>query len=189
MLIAMSLYAFKFAAKELKREKSVIMQKAIDYNFLRSIIGSAYFYVIEKYDKFKVKERPDMYYLFDGRKDELYFVTSSPLKAKTIALAHIFVKDEGIYYEESPVYDFEQNFKNPVILEGSLRKELFGDVEDVKLSYIKSDGKKVSKIYGDMPRGVELEFRVKDKKFKYYFALNSNFYDHKKYLYNEKYPF
>ena len=189
MLIAMGLYAFKFAVGELKRDKSVIMQKALNYNFLRSVIGSAYFYVIEKYDKFKVKERPDMFYLFDGKERELYFVTSSPLYGESIALAHIFAKEDGIYYEESPVYDFRQNFKNPVILKGAIEKRIFEDVREVRFFYVKTDGERVSRLYGDMPRGVELEFKSKNKRYRYHFALNSNFYDHKKYLYNEKYPF
>ncbi len=188
MLIAMGMYAFKYSVFEVRKQRTLIPQKAINFNFMRTSINSAYFYVIEKHDKFKTKERPDMYYLFDGRSEELYFVSSSPLFSKTIVLARFYKEGDKLLYQESPVYDFRQDFKNPFIFDDAKSYTIIDGIEEMKFSYFK-DKKRKGSINGDMPRMVELDFRIKKKEYTYYFAINSNFYDHKKLLGNEKYPF
>ncbi len=188
MLIAMGLYAFKYAVGELKREKVLIPKKAIEYNFLRGAFQSIYFYVIEKYDELGLKERPKMYYLFDGREKEVFFVTSSPIHSETIALSHLFFDKDKLFYEESPIYDFRQNFKDPVILKNSKKYLVLDKIKEGRFFY-KKRGEFKNSFNGDIPRVVKMEYKSNNKTYFWVFAINSYFYDHKKYLYNEKYPF
>ncbi len=188
MLIAMGLYAFKYGVGELKREKTLIPKRAMSYDFLRGVLGSIYFYVVEKHDELGLKNRPKMYYLFDGREREVYFVTSSPIHSKTIALGHLFFDRDKLFYEESPIYDFNQDFKNPKILKGSKKYLIYKDIEDGKFSYKKKKDFK-NFFNGDIPREIRFEFKYKNRKYLQIFAIKTYFYDHKKYLYNEKYPF
>ena len=171
LLLATSLYSFRFLSINIKNINNTNPKKAINYALLRGSIGSIYPYV-EK-DAKSIDNNNDFYCYFKGDSIKFRFTTISPLFYNEISLAEFSFVDNKFIYREGKIFDKKVDYSNLDTIDLLQKVVILDNVSDVKFIYY-IDGKEELNIKNKIPNLIQIKFIYYGQKREYLFSIKSN---------------
>ena len=170
LLLATSLYSFRFISLNIRNINNTNPQQAIHYDLLRNAIGSIYYY-IEK--DAKAEANRHFYHFFKGTESECFFISKSSFFSKRVALVHLKYDDGVLLYEEGEIFNREVNYLDLYNIPLPNKKILHKKLKKVHFSYVDKNVEK-KKIDRQIPDLIKLELEDSKGIKKYIFKVKSN---------------
>ena len=168
LLLATSLYSFRFVSINIKNINNTNPKKAINYTLLRGAIGATYLYVQKE-----TSIDNSFYYYFKGDSIKFRFTTTSPLFYRGIALGEVSFVDKKLIYREGNIFDKEVDYSNLNTI--SLEKKIIivDNILNVKFLYY-VDGNEELAIEKKIPNLIKIKFIKHGEDREYIFNIKSN---------------
>ncbi len=170
LLLATSLYSFRFVSINIKNINNSNPKKAINYALLRGTISSIYPYV--EIDT-TINNNNNFYCYFKGDSIKFRFITLSPIFYKTIAIAEVSFIDNKLIYREGKIFDKEVDYSKLDSINLTQKIVILDNVSDVKFLYY-IEGKKELTTKEKIPNLIKIKFIHYRKEREYLFTINSN---------------
>jgi len=176
LLLATSLYSFRFISLNIRNINNTNPQEAIYYELLRNVIGSIYYYV-EKDEKNDGSE--DFYHFFKGTSSECFFISKSALFNKRLVMIHLKY-DNGLFiYEEGEIFKKNINYLDLENIPFTIKKVIKKNLKRVDFSYIEKEKEK-EKIYRYIPDVIKIRLEDNRNISEYFFRIKSDNYSYLK---------
>jgi len=171
LLLATSLYSFRFISINVHNINNTNPQTAINYSLLRDTIASIYPYVDTDIKEKKTFKR--YYFYFYGSEKKCRFITKSGIFYKGITLVELSFKDNILWYKEGKVFDRKKDYRklNTLFLDKKLK--LLVDIEEFSFNY-SSKNVMESTYNKTLPKFITLKFKKDKHKLQYIFKLRAN---------------
>lgn len=169
LLLATSLYSFRFVSINIKNINNSNPKKAINYTLLRGAISSIYPYV----EIDTTINNNNFYCYFKGDSLKFRFITLSPIFYKTIAIAEVSFIDNKLIYREGKIFDKEVDYSKLDSIHLTKKIVISDNVSDVKFLYY-IEGKKELTTKEKIPNLITIKFIHYRKEREYVFTINSN---------------
>jgi len=137
LLLATSLYSFRFISLNIRNINNINPKTAIYYDLLRDTIGSISFYV--ETDEKERDIRKKSYYFFKGSPTECFFISNSSFYYNNITLGHLIFKDNTLWYEEGRIFRKNVNYMNLNSLLLEKKIIILKNLKNVSFSYVKGN--------------------------------------------------
>jgi prepilin-type N-terminal cleavage/methylation domain-containing protein len=170
LLLATSLYSFRFISINMRNINNSNPEKAINYALLRGAIGSIYAYVQRDNSSFKNDE---FYYYFKGESLKCRFITISPLFYSEVAIGELSFIDKKLIYREGKIFDKEVNYKNLDTIPLTQEIIILDNISEMKILYY-MNGKEHLNIEKEIPNLIKIKFIHYEKDKEYIFSIKSN---------------
>lgn len=177
LLIATVAYSFRFSTDIIKYLNLPYAEDIQRFTKLRDSLKSIFYYAGEKkniYDKDRI-----FFYYFYGDNKEIKYITAKPVLQKSLAVARLYYDSGSLYLEEYPVYDRDNDYKNPQIPsnrigERDLKTKIIDDIQDLQIYYYR-DEKQIFNVNEEIPTIIKMKIRKSDKEQEFYFKIKSDF--------------
>jgi len=169
LLLATSLYSFRFLSINIKNINNTNPKKAVNYALLRGVIGAMYPYV----QKDSSIYNNNFYCYFKGDNKKFRFTTISPMFYKEIALSELSFIDNKLVYKEGKIFDKEIDYSNLDTINLVQKIIILNNVSDVKFLYY-IDGKEELDIKKKIPNLIKIKFIQYGQHREYLFSIKSN---------------
>ena len=177
-LIGLAAYSFRFYIGIIGKIQDSYPERARNLSLLGETIRSMFWFVGEKK---ALLDKDRFFVYFYGKPDSMLFITGKPIDiSNNLAVCKLFIDNNNLILQESPVYFKYNNYKNPCIV-NDFKKDLIilKNVDRIELAYF-SKGKEIRNLEGNIPSLVKMSLIFKDKKeMVVYFKIKSNFYNKK----------
>ena len=174
LLLMTALYSFRFVSINIRHINNTNPQKAINFDLLRNVISSMYYYVATDENQKNINKK--FYYFFNGNDKECFFITMSPLFSQNLSMVHIYYKDSKLWYEEGKLFKRGVDYLNLSNIPLNKGFILFDDIKNIKISYI-TNGKREDKLLRKIPNMVEMTiYKQQTLQEKYFFTVKSDNY-------------
>ncbi|NOZ91563.1 MAG: type II secretion system protein [Epsilonproteobacteria bacterium] len=171
LLLVTALYSFRFISLNIRNINNTNPQKAVNFSLLRSSINSIYYYV--EVDKNELDINKKIFYFFEGKKDECYYITNSPLFSKRLSIVHLVFKDSTLWYEEGEIFRKGVDYLNLKSVPRDNKFSILKDIQKFSFEYVSKQNTK-NKLINKIPNLISIIFTKKSKKYQYYFVIKSN---------------
>jgi len=161
MLLATTLYSFRFMSINIRNINNTNPQKAINYDLLRGAIGSIYYYVEVNEKESNLYKR--FYHYFKGTPTECYFITASPIFYRDISLGHIKYEKSKLWYEEGKIFDKSVDYMKLDSIPLTKKMLISDNLESASFAYL-SSGKYQKNIQNKIPLLIAIKTIRKSKK-------------------------
>ncbi len=168
LLLATSLYSFRFVSINIKNINNTNPKKAINYALLRGSISSIYPYVNKE-----SSINSNFYVYFKGESIKFRFITISPVFYKKIAIAELSFIDNKLVYKEGKIFDKEVDYSNLDMIDLSQKIVISDNVSDVRFFYY-IEGKEELTMKETIPNLIKIKFIQYGQEKEYIFSINSN---------------
>ena len=170
LLLATSLYSFRFLSINIRNINNTNPTKVINYALLRGAISSVYAYVQSSNIIKSVDE--SFYYYFVGESNKCRFITISPIFFDEIAIGEIHLVDNKLIYREGKIFDKEIDYSNldTIILNKGFT--IIDNISDIKILYYLNN-KEYLNINKDIPNLIKIKFKQRKKEREYLFHIKS----------------
>jgi len=180
LITTTGMFAFKLALNQINRQSSLTFEEPMRFTQIKNLFNATYFYVVEEKDKFNPMEFK-YEYLFNKTDNEITFVSDGPIYSKRLSLVSLKIKDDSLFYMETPIYDKKQDYKKPFISEDAQEYKLLKNIKNAKFKY--EEPIDLPKDFETkIPKLVILEFKRDSVDYRYIFDVKYNFYQLKQYL-------
>ena len=169
LLLATSLYSFRFVSINIRNINNSNPQDAINYALLRNSIGSIYAYVQRK-DSVIDK---NFYYYFQGENNKCRFTTLSPLFFSGIAMGELSVVDNKLLYKEGEIFDKDVDYSKLDTIRLPKEIVVVDNISDIKIVYY-LDSKKYLHIEHKIPNLIKIKFVKYGEDKEYLFSIKSD---------------
>ena len=173
LLLMTALYSFRFISLNIKNINNTNPQKAINYDLVRNVIGSLYYYVAV--DKKEMALNKRTYHYFEGKEKECFFITMSPLYSTGLAMVHLKYEDSKLWYEEGKLFTKGVDYMSLNNIPLSHKFIILDNIKDVVFSY-RVGQKNRQNISRHIPEMISLKIEEEQKKKRYIFKIKSNNY-------------
>lgn len=176
LITATGMFAYKMAIGEVNKKESVRYESAMHFAQIKNLFNATYFYILEKRDSF-FPDKFEYFYLFDKSESRIKFVSNAPIYSKRLSLIDLKIEDEKLIYREKPIYDPNEDYKNPKFDKDTKEYVLLENIKEAKFSFEKPfDFPKDKDFSSTIPKLVILEFERDNQIYKYIFDIKYNFY-------------
>ncbi len=175
IIIGLATYSFSFYTNLIKKIVKPYPEEAVNFSKLRSAIDSLFYYVTEKKDPFGTVNFSDF---FSGKKTQIQFISAHPIENTTLSICKIFYDNKTIFYEESPIYEKNNDYNNPQITPNSKKIAILKNIDDFSIKYFIGSSL-YNTLKGRYPTLIEVSFKKEGKAYEYFFKIKSNFYKKK----------
>lgn len=170
LLLATSLYSFRFISINIRNINNTNPQKAINYDLLRGVFNSIYYYIDNNEKEIDIEKK--FYFYFYGERDSCKFITKSPLFSKEISLVKLQYKDNRLLYGESTIFNKNKDYRKLDILRLEKEIVILKNIDNLKFSY-KINNKNTKELINEIPELVNIEFKLNSKEYNYSFSIKS----------------
>ncbi len=144
---------------------------------LRDSLGSSFVYIGQQQRRSVGED--GLFRLFSGQPDEMTFVSAQPLQVEAPALCRLWLENDQLLLEESPVYDRRYDYLAPQ-LQGreTIRMVLAENVTQLELNYLFA-GQLVDRLRDEIPALVKITYATEQRRRELHVRIGSNFADKK----------
>ena len=171
LLLATALYSFKFISINIKNINNTNPQRAMNFNFLRDVFSSTYYYIDtdEKANKGNVR----FYHYFKGRKESCRFISNASVFYDELVIVQLTLVDGVLLYEEGKIFSKKIDYKKIDKIKLTQKIKILKNIDKLNFSYI-SNGKRSLEISKNIPDSLEINFEKNGKKYRYLFSIKSS---------------
>lgn len=169
LLVATSLYSFRFISINVRDINNHNPKSAINYALLRGAIGSIYPY----FKKDKVIDNHQFFPYFKGDKIGFRFVTNSPLLHKNVSLGELYFKEHKIIYREEEIFKKGMDYGNLNKIKLPRKITIAENISDIKFFYYRN-GESRFDIQNEIPNLIKVKFKKFEEEREYIFSVKSN---------------
>jgi prepilin-type N-terminal cleavage/methylation domain-containing protein len=171
LLLATALYSFRFISINIRNINNTNPQKAINYDLLRSVFSSVYYYIDSDRDEIDMDKR--FYFYFYGERNKCRFITNSSLFYNEIVIGELEYKDEQLWYSESKIFDKEIDYRYLDLIKMNKKYLILKNVTTFEFKYTFNaiESKSLEK---EIPKIVTINFKKSSKEYVHIFMIKSN---------------
>ena len=159
LLIGVAIFSFRYQLIAISKAQKVGFTKVLKYNQLRTSLQSMKCYVVDDYDMLN-QTMQNLHLFFNGAKNQLTYITESPLFSNEIALVQLRCEDSKLLYKEENLYG-NIDFLRPELLANSQETILYDDLTECAFSYQLRD-QTLQELKDDVPTGVTVNLETKE---------------------------
>lgn len=185
LLIGIAIFSFKYQLIAINKTQKVGINKVLAYNQLRSSIQSMKYYVVDDYDNLN-KPMKNLHVYFNGTKDEVNYITTSPLFSKDIALVKLLCLDNELIYQEEPLYG-NMNFLRPELGIESRKETIYNNLSNCEFKYIVKNNS-IENLSNHIPNAIEIKLESIVYNNEFYINIRSDYNQSVGRIYNVMYP-
>jgi prepilin-type N-terminal cleavage/methylation domain-containing protein len=168
LLVATSMFAFKFLISRSSNTSVVLPKRAIHYELLNQSISGIYPYVVEKKEDF---DEPKLEYFFNAKKNFFSYITTNPIYYEESCIAKVYYTDSSLFYSESPLYHAKQNYKKPEILTDPVfQTRLLEDISKFTINYSILEASSI-------PAKISVHITHNEKEYTWIFSPKTDFHN------------
>jgi len=171
LLLGTALYSFRFISINMRNINNTNPQKAINYDLLRGVFNSIYYYIDSNSKEMDIDKK--FYLYFYGEANKCRFITKSALFYKEIALGQLRYENEELWYEESKIFDKSLDYRSLDTIKMEKKVLILRGIKKMQFIY-KFDTHSSSEIRKKIPQLVSINFKDKRKEYHYSFSIKSN---------------
>ena len=177
-IIAAATYSFRLNIGIVRKIIMPYPQEAVKFSYLEDAVRSIFYFVGERKN---MLNKTAFFTYFYGNDKQMRFITSKPIGFEGIALCRLYLHNNTLFLDESPVYSKYNNYKEPKLTPKDKKQViLMQNVSKIRIKYFIKD-KQVYSLNEKIPNLVKIELTSNDKNRVFYFSIMSNF-EVKKYL-------
>ena len=170
LLLATSLYSFRFLPINLRNINNTNPTKVINYALLRGAISFIYSYVQSSNTISNIDE--NFYYYFVGEHQKCRFITLSPIFFDEIAIGELSVVDNKLIYGESKIYDKGIDYSHLDRLVLPKEFTVIDNISEVKFLYYLNNHA-LLEINREIPNLIKIAFKQGKQDIVYFFDIQS----------------
>jgi prepilin-type N-terminal cleavage/methylation domain-containing protein len=170
LLLATALYSFRFISINIRHINNTNPQRAMNFNFLKDIFSSTYFYIDTDRNKKKGDKR--YFYYFNGDNLSCRFTSNASLFYNELVVAQLTFKDSMLLYKEGKIFTSNSNYQNLNDIELTQKIKILENIEEFSILYT-SNGITTSKISRKIPNKITINFKSNKKSYRYFFTVKS----------------
>lgn len=187
MLTATGMFAYKMSLDQVKRTQSITFDDSMVFAQLKNLVEGCMFYVYEKKDNYN----PSLFeyaYFFQNTTDKITFISQAPIYNDRVSLVQLELKENRLYYKEQSLYDGQMDYKQPKFRDDIVEYVLLDNIDEAFFSFEKPIEleDETSEEEFIIPKLIILNFQKNTQQMQYIFAIKSNFYKLKTYLFGRK---
>jgi prepilin-type N-terminal cleavage/methylation domain-containing protein len=170
LLLATALYSFRFISINIRTINNTNPTRAINYNLLRGVFSSLYYYIDSNSEELNIDKR--LYFYFHGDSNRCRFITKSSIFHDELVIAELFYKDKELWYKESQIFDKKLNYKQLDRINMNKKKLLLKNIDNLKFKYILGNNN-FELLDKKIPKLIIITFKLKLKQYSYMFYIKS----------------
>lgn len=171
LLLATALYSFRFISINIRHINNTNPQRAMNFNFLKDVFSSTYYY-IDTDEKVK-KGRNRFYHYFEGSKKSCRFISNASVFYDELVVVQLTVKNNKLLYEEGKIFAKNIDYKKINTIKLTQKIKILENIEALNFSYERK-GRKNNVISKKIPDKVQINFQKNKKNYSYIFSIKSN---------------
>ena len=171
LLLATSLYSFRFVSLNIRNINNTNPKMAMNYNILRDSIGSIYPYIDTEIEEKDFSKRFNFY--FNANKQKCRFISTTGIFYKGLTLIELSIEENKLLYKEGKIFDkkIDYRYLNKIVLNKSIK--LFSEIKDASFSFL-NKGKVTSTYLHKLPEFIFLHFVQNKRNYDYKFKIKAH---------------
>ena len=171
LLIGIAVFSFRQQLLSISKLQESGLSDVLRYAQIRSSIESIKFYAVDRYDNVN-RPMKQVHHFFYGSKEQMRYITTSPILSDDIALAALECVGDTLLYTEEPLY-FQMDFLRPEFGEDPKRHTFYKDLEHCSFTYI-YDEKVYEDFRDEIPDKILIRIQEESKPKEIYTSVKSD---------------
>lgn len=172
LLIGVAIFSFRYQLIAITKAQKVGFTKVLTYNQLRTSLASMKHYVVDDYDMLN-QTMQNLHVFFNGNKNELTYITESPMFSKEIALAQLKCVDSALVYTEEALYG-NIDFLRPQLQESSQEVVFYDNLTACGFSYHVKE-KIFEELKNELPTAIAINIQSQERAEEMYVDIRSDY--------------